>query len=198
MFNRLRGEPEEDGIIAVPSPIRQVSFREKKSWPEPRSRLRFARAGGSLHSSMRRLPLGFGIAAQRALAFVCLVASNLAVIMTNRSWNTAGIYSFRVKNASIPWILGGVSVFLALAVSVPLLQRLFHFAAVPAWAVFSAAVLGLLSVAWFEILKWGCADVGSASSEVVISTALYPFMPRSRERGLRSFLQRKTTTEMSR
>src|SRR5574344_1789301 len=37
----------------------------------------------------------------------------------------------------------------------------------------------------------GCADVGSASSEEVISTALYPFMPRSRERGLRSFLQHK-------
>ncbi len=97
--------------------------------------------------------LGFGIDAQRALAFVCLVMSNLAVIMTNRSWTHSVFYSATVKNASVPWIIGIVSIFLALIVSVPFLQNLFHFSSVPVWALLSAAVIGLLSITWFEIVK---------------------------------------------
>jgi Ca2+-transporting ATPase len=149
----FEGEPEEDGIMRRPP-------RRSDESPFGKKIMGLSLVHGFVSLALVLFTwyaagfLGFGIAAQRALAFVCLVASNLAVIMTNRSWEHSLFYSFRVKNASIPWILGGVSVFLALAVSVPLLQRLFHFAAVPAWAAFSAAVLGLLSVAWFEILKW--------------------------------------------
>jgi Ca2+-transporting ATPase len=97
--------------------------------------------------------MGFEQDAQRALAFICLVVANLAVILTNRSWTHSIFHSLKVKNTSVPWIIGIVSVFLVLIVSMPFLRDLFHFSRIPLWAGLAAAGMGLLSVIWFEVLK---------------------------------------------
>jgi Ca2+-transporting ATPase len=106
--------------------------------------------------------LGFETDAQRALAFIALVASNLAVILANRSWKRSIFAMRKVANPSVNWIIGGVAVFLALIVAVPFLRSLFHFAAVPAWAYLAAAAAGFASVAWFEIYKVAAAKRGKA------------------------------------
>jgi Ca2+-transporting ATPase len=106
--------------------------------------------------------LGFETDAQRALAFICLVVANLAVILTNRSWKHGILRSMRVRNPSVLWIVGLVSIFLALIVASPFLRGLFHFSAIPLWAGMAAAGAGLLAVAWFELLKFVQARRGKS------------------------------------
>ncbi len=96
---------------------------------------------------------GLGAEIQRTLAFITLIVANLAVILSTRSWD-AGLFSaFAARNPAVPWVVGGASAFLALVVTVPVLQEIFHFA-LPSlgWTV-AAIGLGFLTISWFEILK---------------------------------------------
>jgi Ca2+-transporting ATPase len=148
----FEGEPEEEGIMKRPPrksteslfSVRTVFMSLVHG---------FVALGLVLATWVAAGKLGFDVDAQRALAFICLVVANLAVILTNRSWSHGIFHSIRVKNASVPWILGIVSVFLALIVSVPFLRDLFHFTRIPLWAGLAAAGMGMLTVIWFELLK---------------------------------------------
>jgi Ca2+-transporting ATPase len=97
---------------------------------------------------------GAGVNGQRTLAFICLIATNLALILSNRSWSEGIVSSFREKNSALGWVLAGASFFLILVVTVPFLESLFHFATPTPACALAAAGIGLLSVAWFEILKF--------------------------------------------
>ncbi len=66
--------------------------------------------------------------AARALAFVTLVVCALGIILTNRSWTRSALHSLRVPNTAMRWVLGGTLGFLALVLTVPAAQSLFHFA----------------------------------------------------------------------
>lgn len=61
--------------------------------------------------------------------------------------------ALRVRNPALWWVLAGSFAFLALVVYVPALRELFRFASlhVVDWAV--CLVAGMVSVAWFELLK---------------------------------------------
>jgi len=96
---------------------------------------------------------GLGSGEQRAAAFITLIVSNLALILTNRSWSSGMFSAFKERNVPLPWVVGGAAVFLVFVLAVPFLQHLFHFVLPhPMWIVGSVAI-GLLSVSWFEILK---------------------------------------------
>jgi Ca2+-transporting ATPase len=97
--------------------------------------------------------MGFDVNGQRTLSFIALIVSNLALILSNRSWSESVIAAFRERNAALGWVIGGAVFFLSLVVIAPVLRNLFHFAPVPVAAAFGAAGIGFLSVAWFEILK---------------------------------------------
>ena len=63
----------------------------------------------------------------RAMVFVTMVASNIALVFSNRSLRTSWQSAWSVKNPVLWWILIGGSTGLALALSVPLLREVFHF-----------------------------------------------------------------------
>lgn len=92
--------------------------------------------------------------AARALTFVALVASFIAIILVNRSWTKSLVACLREPNAALWWVLVGASGFLALVVSWPVAQRLFHFAPAHAPDLAVAGGIGFGSVLWFEIVKW--------------------------------------------
>ena len=89
----------------------------------------------------------------RALTFITLVVANLCLILTNRSWSRTILASMRIPNAAVKWVVGGGVVFLTLILSVPFLQRLFHFGNLHAMDVVLCVSVGVISIAWFEILK---------------------------------------------
>jgi Ca2+-transporting ATPase len=96
---------------------------------------------------------GRGELETRALAFVSLVVTNLALIVTNRSWTRSFLQSARIPNPAIIWIAGGALAVLGLVLYVPWLQRLFHFAAPRPQDLALCLLAGLAGIAGLEGLK---------------------------------------------
>ncbi|WP_306601108.1 cation-translocating P-type ATPase [Geothrix sp. 21YS21S-2] len=96
---------------------------------------------------------GHGDDAARALTFVTLVVSFLAIILTNRSWTQSILASLGNPNKALWWVLGGTITFLALALILPASRRLFHFAPIHGLDLGMACAAGFASILWFEVLK---------------------------------------------
>jgi Ca2+-transporting ATPase len=99
------------------------------------------------------LRLGQEEAEVRALTFATLILSNIALVLTNRSWSRV-VASSSLRDVTLWSVTGGSLVFLALVIYIPPLARLFRFA--PLGLVDVALCFGAaaLSITWFEILKW--------------------------------------------
>jgi P-type Ca2+ transporter type 2C len=90
---------------------------------------------------------------RRALVFATLVVSNLGLILTNRSWSRTIGSMLKEPNAALWWVIGGAATMLSLVLSVPFLQKLFHFGRLHIVDVLLCVAAGIVSIAWFEILK---------------------------------------------
>jgi Ca2+-transporting ATPase len=96
---------------------------------------------------------GLSDAAARAMAFACLVVGNLSLIVCNRSI-TQSIFSLaRVPNRAQWWMIGGTALALAAALTLPQLQRIFHFSAVQPKDLVPPALAGIGAIVWFETVK---------------------------------------------
>jgi len=102
--------------------------------------------------------------AARALAFATLVATNLALIFSNRSRAGSLWASLWVPNRTLWLVVGAALSLLLLALYVPWLSRLFVFEALPLPYLAAAVGLGLVSVGWFELVKPRAADAGGESA----------------------------------
>lgn len=91
--------------------------------------------------------------AARALTFAALVASFLAIILANRSWTQSLLGSLKNPNPALWWVLGGTVACLALVLTWPVAQRLFHFASVQGLDLLVACAAGFASILWFEAFK---------------------------------------------
>jgi Ca2+-transporting ATPase len=89
----------------------------------------------------------------RALVFTTLIVSNLAMILTNRSWTKTIISTMQVPNPSVWWIIGGGAAFLGLVLYIPFLRQLFQFDYLHFEDLAIALLSGIASVIWFEFLK---------------------------------------------
>jgi Ca2+-transporting ATPase len=100
------------------------------------------------------LKLGYAEKAVRSLTFVALIASNIAVILSNRSW-TSNIFQIIVTpNKSVKWVVGGAILFLILILNIPFLLNLFQFDKISFLEVVICSLLGFSSIVWFEIYKF--------------------------------------------
>ncbi|MFN5862327.1 MAG: cation-translocating P-type ATPase, partial [Pseudanabaena sp.] len=95
-----------------------------------------------------------GACGARGLVFTTLIVSNLAMILTNRSWTRTILSTMKVPNASIWWIICGAIAFLGLILYVPFLRQLFQFSYLQFEDLAIALLSGIASVIWFEFLKW--------------------------------------------
>jgi Ca2+-transporting ATPase len=129
---------------------------------------------------------GFSEPAARAFAFIVLVTANLALIFANRSRSRPLLASLRTPNPVL-WIVSGLTMsMLALSLYLPVLAGLFRFAPLPLPESSAAFGLGLVSVAWFQLLKWrslrvrlvwiALALLGGAAASA--SLGLSPWMDR--------------------
>jgi Ca2+-transporting ATPase len=91
--------------------------------------------------------------AARALTFATMVVSSIAIILTNRSWTQSLLGCMRNPNAALWWVIGGTGACLALVLTWPVTQRLFHFAPLHAVDLLLAGGVGFTSILWFEVLK---------------------------------------------
>ena len=90
----------------------------------------------------------------RAFAFATLVVGNLALILSNRSATRSLWATLHTPNRTL-WVVVGLALALLLtALYLPWAVGLLRFAALPAHELAAACGLGLLSVLWFEGIKW--------------------------------------------
>jgi Ca2+-transporting ATPase len=89
----------------------------------------------------------------RAMAFAALIAGNVSLILVNRSWRRTVLGTLSTRNLAAWTVVGGAAVTLLLVVEVPVLAGAFRFGPVGAHDLAVAALAGLGSLAWFEILK---------------------------------------------
>ncbi|WP_338412886.1 cation-translocating P-type ATPase [uncultured Sphaerotilus sp.] len=90
----------------------------------------------------------------RAFAFATLVVGNLALILSNRSATRSLWTTLRTPNRTL-WVVVGLAWGLLLgALYIPWAVGVLRFAPLPMHELAAASALGLLSVGWFEGIKW--------------------------------------------
>jgi Ca2+-transporting ATPase len=90
----------------------------------------------------------------RALIFTTLVIANLGLIFTNRSWSRTIVATLRSKNNALWIVTTAALIFLGLVLSLPSLLSLFKFSALNLMDIVFCFVAGIVSVIWFELLKF--------------------------------------------
>ena len=90
----------------------------------------------------------------RAFCFATLVVGNLALILSHRSRSAPLWQTLRVPNPRLWWVIGGALLLLLTALYLPWAAGLLRFGQLPLPALGAAMALGLLSVGWFEGVKW--------------------------------------------
>jgi P-type Ca2+ transporter type 2C len=99
------------------------------------------------------LKIGYSEKAVRTLTFVTLIASNIAVIISNRSWSSNIFQILVTPNKSVKWVIGGAILFLILILNIPFLLNLFLFEKISLTEVLVCFFLGFSTITWFEIYK---------------------------------------------
>lgn len=99
------------------------------------------------------LKYGYSEREVRALSFTTLIASNIAVILSNRSWTRNIFQILATTNKTVKWVAGGAAFFLVLILNVPFLLNLFQFDKISLNEALICIAAGFLSIAWFEIYK---------------------------------------------
>ncbi len=89
----------------------------------------------------------------RALAFTTLIAANIAVILSNRSWTRNIFQILMTSNKTVKYVVGGAAFFLILVLNVPFLLSLFQFEKISIIESLVCVVLGFSSIIWFEMYK---------------------------------------------
>jgi Ca2+-transporting ATPase len=89
----------------------------------------------------------------RALTVVTLIFSNLALILTNRSWTRTIWEMLRSPNSALRWVLGGTITFVFLILYVPFLRNMFRFSILHPVDLLLCVLAAAVSIVWFEALK---------------------------------------------
>lgn len=97
--------------------------------------------------------IGYNNKEVRTLTFITLIVSNLAIILSNRSW-TANIFKIIITpNRTVKWIVGGAILFLTLIINIPFLLNLFRFERIGIIEALICVIAGMFSITWFELYK---------------------------------------------
>lgn len=99
------------------------------------------------------LKMGYSASGVRTLTFVTLIVSNIAVILSNRSW-TSNIFTILfTPNKAVKWVVGGAVFFLMLILNIPFLLELFQFERMGWFELLICTAAGFSSIVWFEVYK---------------------------------------------
>ena len=87
----------------------------------------------------------------RSATFVALVAGNLALILTNRSWRLSLVRTLlERRNPVLPWILGGAVLLLIAVLGVPGLRGALGFGPLGVDVALVAGAAASAGILWFE------------------------------------------------
>ncbi|MEI7664014.1 MAG: cation-translocating P-type ATPase, partial [Bacteroidota bacterium] len=99
------------------------------------------------------LHLGYDVKEVRAMVFITLIVSNIAVILTNRSWTDHIFRIIATPNRAVAWVTGGALFFLALILNIPFFLALFQFGKPSLVHIVLCCLAGSTTITWFEFYK---------------------------------------------
>lgn len=99
------------------------------------------------------LKMGYVEGEVRALSFTTLIAANIAVILSNRSWTRNIFQILKTSNKTVKYVVGGATFFLILVLNVPFLRDLFQFEKISTLETLWCIAAGFGSIVWFELYK---------------------------------------------
>ena len=146
-------EPMEPGTMRRPPRPMELTFL---SWAELRTSLvqGLTITVGTLAAYRIAIADGLDENGTRTMVFTTLVIANIALTLVNRSFQHSIIATLGYRNALIRGIITGTVVLLILLLTIPLLRDFFQLAPIAAYHIGLAVVLGLVSVLWYEVVKW--------------------------------------------
>ncbi len=99
------------------------------------------------------LHLGYEAKEVRAMTFIVLIVSNIAIILTNRSWSENIFRIIVTPNKAVLWVIGGAVFFLTLVLNIPFFLNLFQFQRPSLLNIAICIAAGAATILWFEIYK---------------------------------------------
>lgn len=90
----------------------------------------------------------------RTMVFVCLIGANILLTLVNRSFYYSVLTTLKYKNNLVSLIIGITLLISAALVYLPPLSDFFGFKPLNAGELIFSLVIGMISVTWFELLKW--------------------------------------------
>src|ERR1035437_10057387 len=96
---------------------------------------------------------GYDAKEMRAMSFTPLIVSNIAVILTNRSWTDNIFKIIATPNKAVLWVVGGAVFFLTLVLNVPFFLELFQFQRLTFINILICSLSGISTILWFELYK---------------------------------------------
>jgi Ca2+-transporting ATPase len=97
---------------------------------------------------------GYNEAVTRTMVFIVLISANVFLTFVNRSFYYSVITTLAYKNKLIPLVVGVTVVITALLLFVKPFNHFFQFEQLESSLILISVVIGLVSVIWFEAVKW--------------------------------------------
>jgi Ca2+-transporting ATPase len=89
----------------------------------------------------------------RSLAFAALVATNLGLVLVNRSLSASVFAAFSRPNAALWWVVAATAAILAGVILFPPARELFHFGPLHGGDITVALAAGLIALLLLELAK---------------------------------------------
>jgi Ca2+-transporting ATPase len=109
---------------------------------------------GTLTVYQYAVQLGYDEATTRTMVFVALISANIILTLVNRSFYYSILTTLKYKNNLVPLIIMATVVLTGMLLYIHPLTRFFEFYTLNAKQILISSGIGLLSVIWYEIVKW--------------------------------------------
>jgi len=91
----------------------------------------------------------------RTMVFMVLIFANIFLTLVNRSFYYSVWTTLKYKNTLVPLIMGITLLLAALLLFVPPFTAFFEFETLTVKQLGVSFLVGLISVLWYEVVKWG-------------------------------------------
>ncbi|MGV9003823.1 cation-translocating P-type ATPase [Flavobacterium sp.] len=148
----FENEPiEKNTMLQQPRPFITSFF----NWKELTTSIiqGLAITAGTLSVYQYSVAQGMEEAHTRTMVFIVLIVANIFLTLVNRSFYYSILTTMRYKNNLVLLIIAITVIITGLLLFIPVLNNFFGFATLTAAQIFIAALIGFVSVIWYELVK---------------------------------------------
>ncbi len=143
---------EKNTMIQKPRPFTATFFNWKELTTSVIQGLIIT--AGTLTVYQYAVQLGYDEATTRTMVFVALISANIILTLVNRSFYYSILTTLKYRNNLVPLIIIATVVLTGMLLYIHPLTTFFEFSTLNANQILISSGIGLLSVIWYEIVKW--------------------------------------------